>query len=46
MVIWHPYLGGTKEQTITTQPKIPAKMDRKIPAPTGLPYANEMVDKP
>jgi hypothetical protein len=45
-VIWHPYLGGTKEQTITIQPKIPAKVDRKIPAPTGRLYANEMVDKP
>jgi hypothetical protein len=34
MVIWHPYLGGTKEQSNTTQPKIPAKVARKIPAAT------------
>jgi len=46
MLIWHPYFGGTKEQAITKQPKIRAKMDRKIPAPTGRRYANEMVDKP
>ena len=46
MVIWHPYLGGAKEQTITIQPKSQAKVDIKIPAPTGRLYANEMVDKP
>jgi hypothetical protein len=46
MVIWHPDLDGTKEQTITTQPKIPAKVARKIPAATWYRYANEMVDKP
>jgi hypothetical protein len=46
MVIWHPYLGGTKEQTITIQPKSQAKVDIQIPAPTGRLYANEMVDKP
>ena len=46
MVIWHPYLGGTKEQTVMIQLKIQAKVDVKIPAPTGRLYANEMVDKP
>ena len=46
MLIWHPYLGGTKEQTITIQPKSQVKLDIKIPAPTGRLYANEMVDKP
>jgi hypothetical protein len=46
MVIWHPYLGGTKEQTNTIQPKSQAKVDIRIPAPTGRLYANEMVDKP
>ena len=35
MVIWHPYLGGTKEQTITIQPKSQAKVDIKIPPPSG-----------
>ena len=46
MVIWHPYLGSTKEKTITIQPKIQAKGDIKIPAPTWRLYANFMVDKP
>lgn len=46
IMIWHPYLGGTKEQSNTTQPKIPAKVARKIPAATWHRYANEMVDKP
>ncbi len=46
MVVWHPYLGGTKEQTITIQPKSQAKVDMKIPAPIGRLYANEMVNKP
>lgn len=46
MVIWHPYLGGAKEQTITIQPKSHATVDINIPAPTGRLYANEMVDKP
>ena len=46
MLVWHPYLGGTKEQTITIQPKGQAKVDVKVPAPTGRLYANEMVDNP
>jgi hypothetical protein len=46
MVIWHPYLGGAKEQTITIQPKSHAKVDINIPAPTGRLYANAMVDRP
>lgn len=46
MLVWHPYLGGTKEQTITIQPKGHAKVDVKVPAPTGRLYANEMVDNP
>ena len=45
-VIWHPYLGSTKEKTITIHPKIQAKGDIKIPAPTWRLYANFMVDKP
>jgi len=46
MLIWHPHIGRTKEQTITIQPKSQAKVDIKIPAPSGRLYANEMVDKP
>jgi hypothetical protein len=37
---------GTKELAITVQPKIQAKVDIKIPAPTWRLYANDMVDKP
>jgi hypothetical protein len=44
MVIWHPYLSGTKEQTVTIQPKSQVKVDIKIPAPTGRLYANEKAD--
>jgi len=46
MLIWHPHIGRTKEQTITIQPKSQAKVDIKIPVPSGRLYANEMVDKP
>jgi hypothetical protein len=41
LLIWHPYLNGTKEQTVTIQPKSQVKVDIKIPAPTGRLYANE-----
>ena len=46
LVIWHPYLSSTKEQTITIAPKDQVQMDVRIPAPTGRLYANEMVNKP
>ena len=56
MVIRHPYLGSTKEKTITSQPKIQAEVRASssreisdpptIPAPTLRLYANDMVDKP
>jgi hypothetical protein len=41
LLIWHPYLKGTKEQIVTIQPKSQVKVDIKIPAPTGRLYANE-----
>ena len=44
MLIWHPYLSGTKEQTVTIQPKSQVKVDIKIPTPTGRLYANEKPD--
>lgn len=46
MLIWHPYIGGAKEQTITIAPKGQVKVDVRVPAPSGRLYANEMVDKP
>ena len=46
LIIWHPYIGGAREQTITIPPKGQAKADVRIPAPTGRLYANQMVDHP
>ena len=46
MLIWHPHIGRTKEQTITITPKGQVKVDVKVPAPTGRLYANQMVDHP
>ena len=46
ILIWHPHIGRTKEQTITIQPKSQAKVDINIPAPTGRLNANETADKP
>lgn len=46
MVVWHPYIGGTKAQTITIQPKGEATLNVKISAPTGRLYANQMVEHP
>ncbi|MEX5219264.1 MAG: carboxypeptidase regulatory-like domain-containing protein [Nitrospira sp.] len=46
MVVWHPYIGGIKEQTITIPPKDQARVDVQIPVPTGRLYANQMVEKP
>lgn len=46
MVVWHPYIGGVKELTVTIQPKEQTKADMKIPAPTGRLYANQMVEHP
>ena len=44
MLIWHPYLSGTKEQTVTIQAKSQVKVDIRIPTPTGRLYANEKSD--
>lgn len=46
MVVWHPYIGGTKEQTITIPPKGEATLNVKIPAPAGRLYVNQMVEHP
>jgi hypothetical protein len=46
LIVWHPYIGGAREQTITIPPKGQAKADVRIPAPTGRLYANQMVDHP
>jgi len=46
MLIWHPHIGRTKEQTITITPMGQVKVDVKVAAPTGRLYANQMVDHP
>jgi hypothetical protein len=46
MIVWYPYIGGEKEETVTITPKGQVRVDVKIPAPTGRLYANQMVEKP
>ena len=46
MLIWHPQIGRTKEQTITITPMGQVKVNVKVPAPPGRLYANQMVDHP
>ena len=46
MIVWHPYIGGAKEQTVTIEPKNSVRADVKIPAPRGRLYANQMVEHP
>jgi hypothetical protein len=46
LVVWHPYMGGTKEKLVTIKPKKQTQADMLVSAPTGRLYANQMVDKP
>jgi len=46
LVVWHPYIGGAKEQLITIAPKGHTAVEVNIPAPVGRLYANQMVDHP
>jgi polysaccharide lyase family 4-like protein len=46
LIIWHPYIGGAREQTITIAPNGQTTVNVRIPAPSGRLYANEMVDHP
>ena len=46
MMVWHPYLGGVKEQTVTIEPNQQTKADVVVPAPTGRLYVNQMVERP
>ena len=46
MVVWHPYIGGAREQLISIPPKGQTAVDVNIPAPVGRLYANQMVDHP
>jgi hypothetical protein len=46
LVVWHPYIRSTIEQTVTIGPKETVKANIVIPAPTGRLYANEVMDHP
>jgi hypothetical protein len=46
LVVWHPYIRTTIEQTVTIDPKETVKANIVIPAPTGRLYANEVMDHP
>jgi hypothetical protein len=45
-VVWHPYIGGAREELIVIAAKGETAVDVNIPAPVGRLYANQMVDHP
>lgn len=44
LVIWHPYVRSTIEQSVTIGPKGIVDTQILVPAPTGRLYANEVLD--
>lgn len=44
LVVWHPYIRNTIEQTVTVDPKGTVEAAIVVPAPTGRLYANEVLD--
>ncbi len=46
LVVWHPYVRSTNEQTITVAAQETVEADIAVPAPTGRLYANEVLDHP
>jgi hypothetical protein len=46
MLVWHPYIGGAREQTVTLETRSRTTVAVKIPAPTGRLYVNQMVETP
>jgi hypothetical protein len=46
LVIWHPYVRTTIEQTVTIGPGGKTEANIAVPAPTGRLYANEVLDHP
>ena len=44
LVVWHPYIRNTIEQTVTVDPKGIVEATIVLPAPTGRLYANEVLD--
>ena len=44
LVVWHPYVRSTTEQTVTIGPKGMVDTQLVVAAPTGRLYANEVLD--
>ena len=44
LVVWHPYVRTTIEQTVTIAPKGTTEANLVVPAPIGRLYANEVLD--
>lgn len=44
LVVWHPYIRTTTEQTVTIGPKATVETTVAVPAPTGRLYANEVLE--
>lgn len=44
LVVWHPYVRSTIEQTVTIGPKKAVEATIVVPAPTGRLYANEVLE--
>jgi hypothetical protein len=44
VVVWHPYVRSTVEQTVTIGPDQTTEIQLTVPAPTGRLYANEVLD--
>jgi carboxypeptidase family protein len=44
LVVWHPYVRSTIEQTVTIGPKGTVEANIAVPAPIGRLYANEVMD--
>jgi polysaccharide lyase family 4-like protein len=46
VTVWHPFIGGAKEYSVTIEANAKATLDVKIDAPVGRLYANQMVENP
>lgn len=46
LVVWHPYVRTSIEQTVTIGPKATVETTVAVPAPIGRLYANEVLDHP
>jgi hypothetical protein len=44
LVVWHPYIRKSIEQTVTVGPKATTEANLQVPAPVGRLYANEVLD--